>query len=423
MTPVQSKVIGLCFCLSMLVGMGVLSISLVAPVLSNEWDIPSDTLGVVFAAAMLGMMLGAIIIAPLADRIGRRKQIMVCLLVLGVGMLATAMTTSITQLTLLRFITGLSLGGLIPSMITMPSEFSPIHSRNFLITTVQAGYPLGIVILGLIAAQIIQSMGWQSIFILPGMLSLIALPMVALYMPESLDFLMNKQPVGALVKINATLRRMGHEQLEALPDINLSGQHQKIGISSLFSQEYRRSTLLLWTAFFMCFCTLFVLLSWIPQLTANTGLSIKIAIYASATLNVGAVFGMITLGYLADRIGLRRVVLIWLIFAAVLLATFGFIESPLMLMLSILLIGFTVEGGFIGLFATGAKIYPTLIRNTGIGLASGIARLGSIVGPYVTGILVLNGFSIGDIFFVFAFPMLLTAFAIYLIRTKQTIAR
>lgn len=415
LTSVQKRVIAICFSLNLLDGMDVLAISLAAPVLSQQWQIPADTLGIVFGAALLGMMLGAVLIAPLADKIGRRNQIMLCLLLVGTGMLATALAESVNQLMLLRFVSGVGLGGIIPSMITMSSEFSPLRIRNLLVTIVQSGYPLGIVMLGMIATWTMPWFGWQSVFILPGVLSLLALPLVYFQMPESLDFLLNKQPPGALHGINTMLRRMGHDELAELPPIRSRDAGEKAGIAALFMPAYRRSTLLLWTAFFMCFTTLFVLVSWVPQLMSNSGLSLELAIYAGVMLNVGAFFGMISLGYMADRIGLKEVILIWLGIAAVLMLAFGLFQSTAMILLLILLIGFTVQGGFIGLFAAGARIYPVLVRNTGVGLAIGIARTGAIAGPYIAGLLVVYGFSISEIFAAFSLPLVLTLVAIALI--------
>jgi len=417
--PVQLLVICLCFSLNLLDGMDVLAISLAAPVLSEQWQIPPDTLGIVFGAALFGMMLGAVFVAPLADRIGRRRQIMGCLAVVGAAMLITALAESVIQLLVLRFAAGLGLGGIIPSMITMSSEFSPLHIRNLSVTVVQSGYALGIVMLGVIGAWSIPAAGWESVFVIPGILSFVALPLVYLYLPESPDFLLSKQPPGALSAINKLLSRMGRGKLQQLPRLPDSAEERRSGIRSLFLPAYLKSTVLLWAAFFFCFTTLFVLTSWTPQLMKNAGLSIEYAIYGGVTLNIGAFFGMITLGYLADRMGLRRIIIIWLLAATVLMSLFGYFYSPALIMLNILLIGFTVQGGFIGLFAAGARIYPTLIRNTGVGLAIGIARTGAIAGPYLAGLLVLYGFSMSGVFLVFALPVALTAVAVYLLPGRQ----
>ena len=425
-TPLQVVVIALCFFINMLDGMDVLAISLAAPVLSQEWEIPARMLGQVFSAALFGMALGSIFLAPLGDVIGRRKLILLCLSVITAGMLATAFAQTIPQLYVLRFATGLGVGGILASMATMSAEFAPRRRRNLVVTLVQAGYPVGAAVLGIIVVEgsMLPSYGWPSVFLLAGALTAIALPMVALWMPESLEFLLQRQPPGALDDVNKILRRMGRETIDALPPApeavrSRGGLHTLgAGVAALFSPAHRRTTLLLWVAFFMAFGTLYFLLSWIPQLGRNAGLPLDRAIYASVVLNLSAFFGMTTLGYLADRFGLKRIVVAWLVLAAALMAVFETFASPLMILVAIGLIGFTMEGGFIGLYVAAARVYPTLIRNTGVGWVIGAGRTGAIAGPIFAGSLVAGGFTMGESFRVFAVPLLLAAGAVLLMRAK-----
>ena len=285
MSAVQLRTVSLCFCLNMLDGIDVLSISFAAPLLVGQWGIQPEILGTIFSAALLGMMVGSLFIAPLGDTIGRRKLLMISLLLIAAGMLSTVLVTSVPQLLVVRFVTGCGLGGVVAMMAAMAAEFSPIRHRNFTVTLVQGGYPLGATLTGLVAAVTIPAYGWESVFMLGGTLTLIALPIVWFCLPESLDFLLSRQPHGALEKINEGLRKMGHEELKKLPPIP-TFVASKAGVApffaalgTLFSREYRSATFLLWVAFFMSFATLYFLLSWVPQLTSNTGLSIEMAIY------------------------------------------------------------------------------------------------------------------------------------------------
>lgn len=426
-TSLQLVVIGLCFFINMLDGMDVLAISLAAPVLSQDWQIPATQLGRVFSAALFGMALGSIFLAPLADVIGRRKLIMLCLSIITVGMIATAFAQTIPQLYVLRFITGLGVGGILASMATMSAEFSPRRRRNLLVTFVQAGYPVGAAVLGIIVVEgnMLPSFGWPSVFLLAGILTAAVLPMVALWMPESLEFLLKRQPPGALESVNGILRRMGHDTIDELPALPEAQETRSglaalgSGVAALFSSEHRRSTLLLWVAFFMAFGTLYFLLSWVPQLGRNAGLPLDRAIYASVVLNLSAFLGMVSLGYLADRFGLKRIIIAWLGLAAVLMWGFQAFASPLMIMVAIGLIGFTMEGGFIGIYVAAARIYPTLIRNTGVGWAIGAGRTGAIIGPIFAGWLVAQGLGMGESFRVFAIPLVLAAAAIFLLRARE----
>lgn len=425
-TSLQILVVCLCFVINMLDGMDVLAISLAAPVLSQDWGITPQTLGRVFSAALFGMALGSLFLAPLADVLGRRKLIMICLTIIAVGMVSTAYSTTIPQLVTLRFVTGLGVGGVLASMATMSAEFSPARSRNLFVTFVQSGYPVGAAVLGIIVVEggMLPAYGWSSVFLLAGVLTAIIVPVVALKMPESLEFLLKRQPAGALDDINQILRRMGHEEISELPPLEPtssgSGSTSMLPrVGALFAPEHRRKTLLLWVAFFMSFGTLYFLLSWVPQLGRNAGLPLDRAIYASVILNLSAFCGMVTLGYLADRFGLKRIIMTWLILAAICMSAFEVFASPLTIMLAIGFIGFTMEGGFIGIYAASARVYPTLIRNTGVGWAIGAGRAGAIVGPIFAGSLVASGITMGGSFRIFAIPLLLAAIAVFFMRSKE----
>ncbi len=426
-TKLQLLVIGLCFFINMLDGMDVLAISLAAPVLSQDWEIPATMLGRVFSAALFGMALGSIFLAPLADIVGRRKLIMVCLSIITVGMIATAFAQTVPQLYVLRFVTGLGVGGILASMATMSAEYSPRLNRNLVVTFVQAGYPVGAAVLGIIVVEgaMLPTYGWPSVFLLAGALTALILPLVALWLPESLEYLLKRQPPGALKNVNRILERMGHEPIDELPALPEAEQSSGglaallSGVAALFSAEHRRTTVLLWVAFFMAFGTLYFLLSWVPQLSRNAGLPLDRAIYASVVLNLSAFFGMVSLGFLADRFGLKRIIITWLLLAAIIMSVFEAFASPLMIVMAIGLIGFTMEGGFIGIYVAAARTYPTLIRNTGVGWAIGAGRTGAIAGPIFAGFLVAGGFAMGESFKVFAVPLLLAAGAVFLIQAKE----
>ncbi len=420
-TPLQYLVICLCFFLNMLDGMDVLAIALAAPVLAREWQINPDTLGFVFSAALVGMALGAILIAPKADVWGRRRLVIICMTVIAVGMLLTPLAKMVPQLVVLRFLTGLGVGGMVASMATMSAEFSPKRTRNLAVTFVQAGYPVGAAVLGLIGAKLIPAFGWNSVFILAGLLTTLSIPIVAILLPESPEFLLQKQPKGSLEKLNKILRKMGHPQMTELPPIAGSAQANRTGVAALFSKEYRTTTVLLWVGFFMAFGTLYFLLSWIPELATNTGLTLEFAIYSGAVLNVGAFFGMVTLGFLADRIGLKRVIVAWLVLAALVMVLFGNFQTSVAILLALCVIGFFMEGGFIGIYAAAAQVYPTLIRNTGVGWAIGAGRTGAILSPYIAGVLVREGMSMVSLFKIFSAPLLVGAAAIGMMKAKQMI--
>ncbi|NKB38969.1 MAG: MFS transporter [Gammaproteobacteria bacterium] len=395
----------------MLDGFDVLAISFTAPSISNEWSIAPATLGVVFSAGLLGMTAGAIFIAPYTDVLGRRLMVLIALAVISVAMTLTGLVNSLWQLIVLRGLAGLGIGSMLASLTSMSAEYSPLRRRNLIITFVSTGYPVGATIGGLVAAWMIPEFGWRSVFFAGGALTAAMIPAVILFMPESLHFLLEKQPVKALEKINNVLTRLKQPALESLANIS-KGSGASPSVKALFTPERRQSTILLWLAFFMCFMTLYFLLSWIPKVVVDAGLSLDKGIFAGITFNVGAFIGVVLLGYLADKKGLRPLIFWFCIIGALLMLAFGF--SPaivgLLLVLSFLL-GFFVDGGFAGLYPVAARIYPTEIRTTGVGWAIGAGRTGAIFGPFLGGILIGLDWSISAYFVVFALPLVIAAYA------------
>ena len=416
-SPLQYLVFAVCFLMNALDGMDVLVISYAAPVLAQEWAIAPASLGVVFSAGLLGMTAGAMFIAPYADLIGRRKMILLSVLLTGGGVFATSVAESLFVLTLLRFVSGLGIGAMLASVATMAAEFAPNRQRNLILGTVLAGYPIGATLFGLVAAEIIPQFGWRSIFVAAGITTLITFPIVWFLLPESLTFLLRTKPVDGLAKVNSILKRMGHSEVTELPQAE--GQIQARGVSSLFGEDLTRSTTLLWSAFFMCFAALYFLTSWIPKLASEAGLALELAIYAGAIFNFGAVIGIATSGYLSQLLGLRRTIAMFLMLAAAVMAAFGFASESVLILILFAFIGFFVQGGFVGLYAVAARLYVTEVRTTGIGWAIGAGRTGAIVGPYIGGLLIAAGLGIAANFRWFALTLILAGVFTLMIRSKR----
>lgn len=414
LTGLQITVFVICVLMNMLDGMDVMVIAYAAPPLADAWSIGPATLGTVFSAGLLGMTLGAMFLAPLADRIGRRNMIMICILVMGSGTLATAYAQNVTHLILLRIASGLGIGAMLATSATMAAEFLPQRLKNVGVSLVFAGYPAGAVLSGLVAAWIIPAYGWTSIFIFAGVATLLTIIPVALLLPESMEFLTRSGNSNALDKVNGVLRRMGMDPLAGLPE--RGGERiKRASVKALFAPERKVATTWLWIAFFTSFATLYFLISWIPKLATNTGLSLELAIYAGTVFNLGAFFGILTQGTFSHLFGLRRVIATFLLATAVLMMLFGLWERPWVILLMFGLIGFGVQGGFVGLYAVAARLYPTEIRNTGIGWGIGAGRTGAILGPKIGGTLVGIGLGMTMNFIIFALPLVVAAVATFMV--------
>jgi benzoate transport len=406
--PTQALVVVVALLLNMLDGFDVTAMAFTAHSIGEELAIPPDQLGIVFSVALAGMMLGAMFIAPASDVVGRRRMILACVASIGVSVLLTGYASSISQLIVLRLITGLGVGGMLASLAALTSEFTPEKYRSLAVMLVTAGYPLGATLGGMVAAPLLANYGWQSVFFAGGAATIAMVVVVALYVPESLQFLAVRRPGGALAQFNRILRRLGHADVDDLPRFVEHGEPAKANVLSLLQGDIWKRTTTLWTTFFFAFICLYFLMSWIPKLVISAGLSETSGVYASVALNGGGVVGIVMLGLFAARLPLTNLIGVFLSTAAIGMLVFALGNGIAQLLLFLVVIGFFLHGGFTGLYAVAAKIYPAEIRTTGVGWAIGLGRFGAVVGPYVGGLLIAGGVSMEVNFVVFAIPLLIS---------------
>jgi len=417
-SSVQYATIALCFLMNILDGMDVLIISYCAPAIAKSWNTSPEALGIVFSAGLAGMALGSVLLAPFADRIGRKKMILLSTIIMGSGMYLTAHCETIYQLGFLRLFTGIGIGSMLASTAALTAEYTPNKSKDFWVSFVLAGYPTGAVISGLVAATLVPNYGWQKMFELAAFASLITLPLIWLFLSESIEFYIKKQPRDALKKANKILVKMNYPVLLSMP--NKMAEKPVIPVNDLLGSEFRKPTLQLWGALFLAFATLYFLISWIPKLAVNTGMSLSLAIYAGMVFNVGAILGIVSQGYFSSRFGLRKTICIYLILNALLLMSFKYsIGSDIYALILFGLIGFTIQGGFVGLYAVAARMYPTEFRTMGVGWAIGAGRAGGVIGPIIGGILVGLGLSMSSNFTIFAIPIFLAGLLTLFITSKK----
>jgi MFS family permease len=198
MVGFQWGVVGLCFLINMLDGFDVLVMAFTAASVSSEWALTGIRLGYLLSAGLVGMAVGSLFIAPWADRFGRRPLILVCVTVAGMGMVSSSQASSPEMLAALRLLTGLGIGGVLASSYVIAGEYASKKWRGLAISLQSTAYALGATIGGLIAAQIIPSMGWRAVFFYGGIATLMTLPLLLVWLPESLVFLASRQPKGAL---------------------------------------------------------------------------------------------------------------------------------------------------------------------------------------------------------------------------------
>jgi benzoate transport len=415
MSALQVIAVAICWTINMLDGFDVLALAFVAPEIAREWGVGPAELGGMFGAGTFGMMAGALLVAPFGDYIGRRAMILLGLVTITFGMLGTALVETVLQMIALRAVTGVGIGTILASLTTVAAEYSSNKHRSFSISVMHMGYPAGAILGGLISVYLIGAFGWRSVFVFGGLASLVMIPIVLMLLPESLSYLIEKQPRGALERFNRILIRMGRPAVMVLPARLDRVAEERVSVLALFSKQYLAPTLALWFAFFMCMVALYFLLSWTPTVVVSSGLSGDYGRYAGILVNAGGAFFMVLLGWLSIRFDLRRLIQLYLVASAVMIMVFAAVPLPtVLLMVFAFLMGIEMSG-MVGLYSIAARLYPTEMRNTGVGWAIGIGRWGAVAGPIAAGWMIAADLPRSTYFLTFAAgPALLAALAIAL---------
>jgi len=394
----QVKLILTCATVLFLDGFDTTAIGYVAPALAKEWNIGKAALGPVFSAGLFGLMIGALLLGPLADRIGRKKIIILSTLAFGIGTLITAFVQDVSTLFVIRLLTGLGLGGAMPNTISLTSEFSPHRRRATMVMVMFVGFSIGAALGGLLAAALIPHFGWRSVFVVGGAAPVILAPILALRLPESVRYLALRgdahQRVAQLLGLVNPKAALSPASRFVVGEPALKG----IPVQHLFRDGRTLATLLLWVVFFMSLLDIYFLSNWLPTVLNDLGASIAAAAVIGSMFQVGGVVGVFALGSIIDRFSFRALALVYFIavFAVGAIGQLG--HSAALVTIAIFVAGFCIVGGQTAANALAAGFYPTSVRATGVGWALGIGRVGSIVGPLVGGILLSLKWSAGEVF-------------------------
>ncbi len=417
MARFQWLAIGICIVLNMIDGFDVLVMAFTASSVSAEWALNGAQVGLLLSAGLFGMAAGSLFIAPWADRFGRVPLILFCLLLSGVGMLLSSLSQTPLQLALLRGLTGLGIGGILASSNVIASEFANKRWRGLAVSLQSTGYALGATLGGLLSVWLLTHFGWRSVFIFGGAVTLAVIPLVLLFLPESLDFLITRRPVNALARINRLAARLGQPALGELPLIPTTPNAGKGRLAQLLAPESRRTTLLIWLLFFLVMFGFYFVMSWTPKLLVAAGLSAQQGISGGVLLSVGGIFGATLIGALASRWRLTRVLALFMLISAVLLVLFVGSASSVSMALGLgLLIGLFVNGCVAGLYALSPIVYDASVRTTGVGWGIGIGRIGAILSPTVAGVLLDSGWQPLHLYGVFAVVFVIAAIVLLQLR-------
>ena len=418
MSPRQVIVVGLCVLLNALDGFDVLAISFASPGIRQEWGIERGALGIVLSMEIIGMALGSLTLGAVADRFGRRPTVLGCVIIVTAGMFFASTARGVEPLSVYRFVTGIGIGGMLAAINAIAAEFSNTRRRNMAVTLFAAGYPIGAIFGGMIATHLLVDGSWRSVFTLGGVMTATCIPLLLWLMPESVSYLVERQPPNALARVNDTLRRLGHRAIEALPP--LAARVRKSSLVELFSPEIIRTTVLLTIAYFAHIMTFYYMLKWIPTIVVTMGYEAASAGGVLVWANVGGATGALVFSALTQRVGLRVLVMAALFLTALMVVLFGR-SPPELSKLSLLAActGFFCNAGIVGLYAMFAQSFPAKIRASGTGLVIGVGRAGAALGPIAAGFLFQAGKLLPTVSAIMAMGAVIAGIAILLFRYRE----
>ncbi|HEY6442418.1 MAG TPA: MFS transporter [Candidatus Acidoferrales bacterium] len=391
----QIWTIALCGIVLTLDGFDSLTVNFLATSIAHSTGIPVHSFGPIFSASLFGLMIAALTTGPIADRWGRKWPVILATLSFALFSLLTPRATTYREFLILRFLTGLGLGGAMPNVVALASEYSPKRLISVVVTILFCGMPLGGAICGLLSAEMIRTWGWHWVFYIGGVIPLAIAILLISMLPESVQFLAvrGKDPA----KMRRTLEKVAPEFASSGGEIYVPKDEQGrkgVPVKYLFTEGRALGTILLWFPYFINLLLIYFISGWLPALLTEAGMTAFASVIATAFFDLGGLIACAGQGFLMNRIGAARVLIFEYALAAVFVGALGVLPRHVVLVAFLAFAsGVVVIGAQAGLNALAARFYPTSVRSTGVGWALGVGRFGSIVGPLVGGMLLGIGWS------------------------------
>ena len=389
MSSVQKTAVAITFVLSALEGYDILSMTYTAPAISLTWGVGKAALGVVFSSGLVGMGLGSFLLAHFADIIGRKRMLLVCLMLMGLGALLSGFAHSLPQLATWRVLTGLGIGTCVAVINPVSAEFANARWRPLSVALMAIGFPAGGLLGGLLASVLLESYGWPAVFFAGFAASAALVPIVALQLPESLAFLVNDHRPGSLARLNALLARCGQPLAEAMPSVPAATAR---GYPAVFERGQIGTTTRMALVKVLLAAAGYYVFSWLPQMVVDAGFSASKGSLVASLLNLVGIGGGLLCGVLARFWGLRVWTVAMLIGFGVSVGSFGSTPSSFaLLLLAGGICGFFLFGGVAGYYALLANSFRDNARGSGVGFVIGAGRVSSTVAPALAGWLFASG--------------------------------
>ena len=419
-TPFHMNVLFWCMLVIIFDGYDLVIYGVAMKGLVAQWGLSAKEAGFLGSVALFGMMIGAMALGSLADRYGRKKMIALCLVLFSLFTFLCGFAQNPPQFAIMRFIAGVGIGGAMPNLVAMMAEYSPKRMRSTMVSLMFSGYAIGGMLSAGLGIMIVPSMGWEWMFYL-GIIPLFLLPLIWKFLPESLGFLMRQ---GKEAEVRKILPKVA-------PELNITAEDQLVReevvvkksvvpVGQLFVEHRGVSTLAFWVSFFCCLLMTYALSTWLPKFMEQAGYELKAGLSFLFAMNIGAMIGAIGGGWLADKFNIKAVLVAFLLLGSTAFVCLGYKAPVPVLYLLVTIAGATTIGTQIVLYSYVAIFYPLKIRSTGIGWASGVGRIGAIVGPILGGWLVAMQLPHSTNFMVFAIPAIIATVAVLFIAKGKT---
>lgn len=390
----------------------------VLPHLMTEWALSPQTAGLLGAASLMGMMIGAVTLGMAADKFGRKNIIICCVILASIAVALNGFAHNTQTFFICRLLTGIGLGGAVPNLVTIIKEMSPNTHRNRLITLMLSFYGVGAILSGISGLFFIPRFGWQITFWVAG-LFIFVIPFIYKTFPESISYLIHKNRQADVVKTLEKFNPQHRHQPEMQYVVDLTPPSQKIPVIGLFTEGKGLGTLLIWCGFAMVMLMVYGLNTWLPKLMNVGGYSLGSSISFLVTLNIGAILGTLIFGIIADKIGTKKALILGYLLSIISISCLGFHPPAIILTLLLIIAGGATVGTMAVIHALAADFYPTNMRSTGVSFAAAMGRFGAISGPLFGGFLLAVNLPFEQNFMVFSIPGIIGAIAIGLLNNHR----